>query len=112
MREGTRSPKDPATGLAVIPWRVVAVRGLTNHRLFVRFVDGTEGEVDTSEMVFGPNAGVFERLRDPAVFAEVRVEEGVVAWPGGLDIAPDAMYDEIMANGRWTIRRKPSEQRA
>jgi hypothetical protein len=71
----------------------------------VRFADGTEGEVDTSPMVFGRKAGVFERLRDPGEFAEAYVDEGVVAWPCGLDLAPDAMYDEIKANGRWTIVR-------
>lgn len=105
MRQRTSAAKNPPAGLARVPWRVVEVRPLPEHRLFVRFADGTEGEVDTRSMVFGRKAGVFERLRDPLEFAEVRVEAGAVTWPCGLDIAPDAMYDEIKANGHWTIKR-------
>jgi hypothetical protein len=75
---------------------------LTGHRLAVRFADGTQGEVDVSPLVFGSQAGVFERLRNPALFAQVRIEHGAVSWPGDLDLAPDAMYDAIKASGRWT----------
>jgi hypothetical protein len=39
----------------------------------------------------------------PVRFAEVRVTDGVVTWPGDLDLAPDAMYDEIRARERWDI---------
>ena len=54
-------------------------------------------------MILGRNPGVFGVLRDPAAFALVRVEDGAVTWPGELDLAPDAMYDEIKANGEWTL---------
>ena len=46
---------------------------------------------------------VFEALRDPASFAQVRVNLGAVEWPSGAELAPDAMYDSIRANGIWTI---------
>jgi len=46
-------------------------------------------------------AGVFEQLRDPAMFARVGVTHGAVTWPNGVDLAPDAMYDEIKAESRW-----------
>jgi hypothetical protein len=46
---------------------------------------------------------LFEPLRDPALFAEARVVLGAVQWPNGGDLAPDAMYDEIRANGRWVL---------
>jgi hypothetical protein len=105
MRKGTSSTKNPTSEVARVPWRVVEVRALAEYRLFVRFADGTEGEVDTRPMVFGRKAGVFERLRDPDEFAEVGIEGSAVTWPCGLDIAPDAMYDEIKANGHWTITR-------
>jgi hypothetical protein len=26
---------------------------------------------------------------------------GAVMWPGEIDLAPDAMYDEIRKEGRW-----------
>jgi Protein of unknown function (DUF2442). len=105
MRLGKNAEKNSTAGLTPVPWRVVEVRALPAHRLFVRFVDGLEGEVDARAMIFGPKAGVFAPLRDPTKFAEVGLDAGAVAWPGGLDIAPDAMYDEISANGQWTINR-------
>jgi len=86
-----------------VPWVVTDVRVLPGHRFHVRFVDGTEGEVDVSRFVFAEDAGVFVALRDPAIFAQAYVDEGVVTWPGELDLAPDAMYDEIRANGRWIV---------
>jgi Protein of unknown function (DUF2442) len=91
----------------VIPaaaWRVAEVRTHAAFRLRVRFVDGTEGDVDMASLIMDDNAGVFSVLRDPLRFAQARVIEGVVTWPGDLDIAPDAMYDEIREHGAWTIK--------
>ncbi len=48
--------------------------------------------------------GVFESLKDPFVFAQAHVDGGAVAWPGNLDLAPDAMYLAIKANGEWVLR--------
>ena len=91
MRDETASKQDRTDGVnANVPWRVIDVRVLAGCALAVRFADGTEGEVDLSRLVLGPNAGVFAALRDRAVFAQASVEDGVVVWPGELDLAPDA----------------------
>jgi hypothetical protein len=105
MRQEHRAEEDSAAQLSNVPWIVVEVRPLPDFRLSVRFVDGTEGEVDVSHMLFGQKAGVFEHLRDEKRFAEVYVDDGAVTWPGELDLAPDAMYDEIKAHGHYTIKR-------
>lgn len=83
------------------PWRVAGVEPLPDYRLKVRFRDGTEGVVDLARLVTGQRPGVFAALRDPDVFAQVRVECGVVTWPGGLDLAPDAMHEAIRERGEW-----------
>jgi hypothetical protein len=44
---------------------------------------------------------LFEPLRDPDYFRQVRVELGAVAWPNGADLAPDVMYDAIREHGQW-----------
>jgi hypothetical protein len=74
---------------------VVSVTVLGATRLRLRFEDGAEGEVDVADMV--PFDGVFEPLADPAEFAKVRVdpELGAIVWPGGADLAPDALYSRI-----------------
>lgn len=85
------------------PWRVSAVEVLPDYRLKVRFLDGTEGGVDLAAFVHSRNAGVFACLTDPERFAQARVEMGAVSWPGGLELAPDAMYAEIKRSGTWVV---------
>jgi hypothetical protein len=62
-------------------------------------VDGTAGQVDLASLIWSPEAGIFTQLRDPTLFERVFVDHGAVSWPGGLDLAPDAMYDDIQATG-------------
>jgi hypothetical protein len=67
---------------------------LPNYRLELTFVDGSHGIVDLSEMPF---IGVFEPLADPGYFAQAALENGVVVWPCGVDIAPDALHEKVNA---------------
>jgi hypothetical protein len=85
----------------MMDWNVVSVTPTPPLGLIVRFADGTEGRVR-----FEPShlRGVFEVLKDPAIFSQARVECGVVTWPGDVDLAPDAMYREIQQTGEWVLR--------
>lgn len=87
-----------------MPWRVMEAVPLQGFRLAVRFLDGTSGTVDMSELIHSPHAGVFSPLADPALFAQLFVESGTVTWPGDLDLAPDAMYAEIKRRGEWKLK--------
>lgn len=74
---------------------IVEVEPRGDFTLWVRFEDGLEGEVDLSAFV---GQGVFQRWADnPEEFsrAEVDPESGTVVWPGGLDIAPDRLYQDV-----------------
>jgi hypothetical protein len=84
-------------------WRVAKVQILDDFRLKVTFLDGLTGEVDMSVRVHSPSAGVFAALSDPAHFASVFIELGVVTWPGEIDLAPDAMYEAIKKSGVWKL---------
>ncbi len=70
---------------------IVEAQVLPPHGLRVIFDDGEVREVDLSNRLDGP---VFELLRDPEVFARVRVDEetGTVAWPTGADLDPIVIY--------------------
>lgn len=73
--------------------RVVAVNALPQHRLHVVFADGVQGEVDLSGQLFGP---VFKPLQNPELFRQVRIDDfGVICWPNGADLAPDALYHSL-----------------
>jgi hypothetical protein len=85
------------------PWRIAAVQALDGFCLRVRFLDGLEGVVKMSGLVHSPDAGVFSRLADPAVFSQASVVHGAVTWPGEIDLAPDAMYQAIRDNGEWVL---------
>lgn len=78
--------------------RVEAVEARPKHRVWLRFADGLEGEIDLSELA---GKGVFASSEDPAEFAKVFVDEdtGTIAWPGGIDLAPDALYQELAGIG-------------
>ncbi|MBI2354052.1 MAG: DUF2442 domain-containing protein [Deltaproteobacteria bacterium] len=86
-----------------MPWRVAEVQPLDKFRLHVRFVDGLEGEIDMTDLVHSPTAGVFAQLADTSRFKQVFVEHGAVTWPGEIDLAPDAMYQSIKQNGEWVL---------
>lgn len=77
---------------AMIAWNVTSLKVLPGHRLEVSFADGLDGVVDMSKDDF---SGVFAPLADEAYFELADLRDGVVVWPNGVDIAPDAMYDEV-----------------
>jgi hypothetical protein len=85
-----------------MPWRVASVAVLPDFCLDIKFIDGSTGVVDLSELIASPAAGVFASLRDPKAFSKVYLEYGAVTWPGEIDLAPDAMYAAIRKAGRWT----------
>jgi hypothetical protein len=70
--------------------RPVEVRPLPNYRIWLRYADGTEGEVDLSHLA---GQGVFAVWQEEGVFAKVRLgPHGEVEWPGDVDLCPDALY--------------------
>jgi len=85
------------------PWDVRNVIPLPGYRLTVQFMDGVSAIVDLSARVTSPKAGVFKRLADPEVFAQLFIEYGAVTWPGKIDLAPDAMHAELKARGEWKL---------
>ena len=77
-----------ATGLE----RVVGVIVRPPYTVGVTFDDGVVRRIDLEPELDGE---VFIPLRDPAVFAQVTVDEeaGTVVWPNGADLAPEFLYE-------------------
>jgi hypothetical protein len=87
-----------------VPWVATKVVVLSDTTFEVTFVDGTTGVVDMTPMLHSKkNQGVFEALRDPKEFRRILIDHGDVVWACGVDLAPDAMHEEIKKNGRWVL---------
>ena len=68
--------------------RIVDARYVEGHTIWLRFVDGTEGEVNLEPELEGE---VFEPLKDKDYFKSFRLHPEVrtVVWPNGADFAPE-----------------------
>ena len=77
---------------------VAAVEVISDHYLRLTFKDGVVGDVDFPDK--DTWHGVLEPLKDPAFFAQVRVDPecGTIAWPNGVDFAPEPRYAEAQRN--------------
>ncbi len=76
-------------------YRIVDVKPLPSYRVSIRFEDGTAGEVSLADLV---GRGVFAVWNDPKEFARVAIDPltYTLTWPGGIDLAPDALYEDIV----------------
>ena len=85
-----RSGKDAAPNAMLKD--IVEARPLGQHRLFLRFEDGVQGEVDIAHLV--DFTGVLAPLAAPTFFAKVTAdtESGTITWPNGADLDPDVLY--------------------
>lgn len=74
---------------------VVSVEQTGPYRLRLRFDDGAEGEIDVRAAITFD--GVFEPLRDPEFFSQVRVDDdaGTIVWPNGADLDPLVLHSKI-----------------
>ena len=76
---------------------ITAVEVVGDFRLRLTFDDQTVGEVDFTDHDW---PGVLEPLGDADFFARVVVDRelGTVAWPNGVDLAPEPLYEEAQRN--------------
>jgi len=74
--------------------KVVEALHVNDYVIWLRFSDGTEGEVDLRDELYGE---VFEPLKDLDVFKTffVNPEWGTIAWPNGADLAPEFLYSAV-----------------
>ena len=80
------------------PVDVVNAEPCGQYRLTLRFSNRDEGERDFADMI--AEGGVMvEPLRDPAFFARVFVDDGILTWTNGFDLDSIALHDEMKRAG-------------
>jgi len=81
--------------------KAIEVRPGPDHRIWITFDDGAQGEVDLSDLA---GRGVFQAWADRKVFEHVHVDEsGAVVWPGEIDLCPDALYLRLTGKAVWDL---------
>ncbi len=72
---------------------VLEARYVAGHTIWLRFRDGTTGEVDLGSSLEGP---VFAPLKDVTFFRQFRIhpEFHTLVWPNGADMAPEFLHGQ------------------
>ena len=71
----------------------IEVKALDGYRIWIKFEDGTEGELDLSHHA---GKGVFKAWEDREFFEAVEVSDYfAISWPGEIDLCPDALYMDL-----------------
>jgi Protein of unknown function (DUF2442) len=68
-----------------------------DYLIWLRFNDGTEGEVDLQDELYGE---VFEPLKNQEFFKSfvVNPEWHTISWPNGADLAPEFLYSALQVH--------------
>jgi uncharacterized protein DUF2442 len=74
--------------------RLLEARYVRNFVVWLRFSDGTQGEIDLAGDLDGP---IFEPLRNRAYFRTfvLHPELHTIVWPNGADMAPEFLHERI-----------------
>ncbi len=69
------------------------VKALPNYRLWLRYDDGMEGEVDLSHLI---GKGVFTAWQQEGFFDKVFIgPAGQIAWSDQIEVCSDSLYMKI-----------------
>ncbi len=71
---------------------VTEAKAFPDYRLWVRFSDNTEGEIDLKDFIASDARPIVAALRDQEAFSAIRVEMDTVVWANGFDLAPEFLY--------------------
>ena len=74
--------------------KVVEAKYVKDFIIHIRFSDGTEGEVDFKDELYGD---IFERLKDKEFFKQFTIHPDfhTLCWPNVADFAPEFLYEKV-----------------
>ncbi|MEW5806893.1 MAG: DUF2442 domain-containing protein [Acidobacteriota bacterium] len=81
-------------GVEKIFYCVKEARHISDYTIWIKFSDGTEGEINLKDELKGP---IFEPLKDLEMFRSFRVDPELhtLVWQNGADFAPEFLYEQI-----------------
>ncbi|HWH84909.1 MAG TPA: DUF4160 domain-containing protein [Burkholderiaceae bacterium] len=84
-----KSPPCSDEGARIMNPQVTRATPQADHRLLLEFDNGETRLFDLTPWL---DKGVFRALRDSPEFAQARVVDGSVEWPGEIDLSYDTLY--------------------
>ena len=75
-----------------MPPRLLEARHVRDFVIWMRWSDGSQGEVDLAGELHGP---IFTPLKDPSYFRSFTLSPDMhtIVWPNGADLAPEFLYE-------------------
>lgn len=73
---------------------VIDARHVHAHVVWLKFRDGTSGEIDLAPALRGPIMGPLKDLEFFRAFT-IHPEFHTLVWPNGADFAPEFLHDNI-----------------
>lgn len=74
--------------------RIVDMKYVSGYKVWLKFTDGREGEVDLEGELWGE---MFEPLKDRELFKTVRLDRelNTIRWENEADFAPEFLYAKL-----------------
>ena len=75
---------------------VVEAKYLNGYKVWLKFNNGIEGEVDLSDDLWGV---VYEPLKDLKLFKDFKISKtfGTIVWDNEADLSPEYLYDKVLS---------------
>ena len=74
-------------------FKPLEIKTRPKYKLWIRYEDGVEGEVDLSHLA---GKGVFKIWNDTRTFEKVKIgPSGEITWNQNVDLCPDSLYLQI-----------------
>jgi hypothetical protein len=89
--------------------KIIEARVLGPFRLYVKFSDGAEGELDLSDLA---GQGVFTAWDDPACFEQAKIGSAgrSLDWHDGIDLSADSLYMKLTGKTVQDLFPKPARE--
>lgn len=79
--------------------KITSCKPYCDLRLRLTFSDGSTGIWNAAALLTSKDTPLTIPLRDPQAFAHAFIDNGALAWPNGLELAPWTLHQEMDAAG-------------